>query len=281
MQSIVARKTWRTLEPYHAMIYFSPRATAAYEALGIEGFRGYFVSRSSPMGAVSAEVVIATFYNFHPDLVRGAMQGAWDITTPELMVEARLGAVDATLRELLGDDVVSSSGLRTASEVARRATEELTPEGRPLYAAHAALDWPEEPHLVLWHAITLLREYRGDGHIAALVLHDIDACEALVTHAAQADGLLPPDVLKVTRAWPEDQWQAAIERLQDRGWIDAEGKLTPEGQAGRDLIEQLTDERAMRPWLTLGEELCEQLRDQVRPLSKTIVANGGIGRVQR
>ena len=76
MEPVMARKMWRTLEPYHGLIYFAPEATAAYEALGVEGFRGYFASRAAPMGPVPAEVVIATFFNFNPEVVRDAIPGA-------------------------------------------------------------------------------------------------------------------------------------------------------------------------------------------------------------
>jgi hypothetical protein len=277
MESIMARKMWRTLEPYHAMIYFTPRATEAYEALGIRGYAGYFASRSAAMGAVSAEVVIATFYNFAPWLVRSAIPAAWEAASPAQVLDARRQAADAALREHLGAEVVGSPEMRAAAEAARTAALACTPGGRPLYAGHAGLDWPEEPHLVLWHATTLLREFRGDGHVAALVLAGLSECEALVTHAAKGDGILTPETLKFTRAWPEDEWAAAQDRLRSRGWLDQAGRLTPEGEAGREQVEHQTDEAAMAPWLALGEEQCGQLRAQVRPWSKAIVAAGGLG----
>ena len=55
-------------------------------------------------------------------------------------------------------------------------------DGRPLYAGWASLDWPTEPHLRFWHALTLLREYRGDGHIAALQTAGLNGLDALITH---------------------------------------------------------------------------------------------------
>ena len=79
--------------------------------------------------------------------------------------------------------------MRRAAELARAAAEEASRriEGRPLAAAHADVAWPAEPHLVLWHAQSILREYRGDGHIALLVVHGLSGVEALVTHAAAGD----------------------------------------------------------------------------------------------
>jgi hypothetical protein len=276
--STVARQMWRTLEPYHGLVYFSHHAAAAYAALGIEGQAGYFASRAAALGPVPAEVVIATFYNFDPRVVRAAIPAAWQVATPAALLDARLSAVDAALREALGDDVVASDEMAAAAEAARRAAGGCTPDGRPLYAAHAALPWPDEPHLVLWLAVTQLREFRGDGHIAALVVAEVDPCEALVTHGADLGSAVSDDVLQRTRGWPDEDWAAAADRLRARGWLDAGGAFTPEGEAARQRIEQTTDDLAMAPWRLLGEDACADLRRTVRPWSRAIVESGALGR---
>jgi hypothetical protein len=278
MSPTLARKMWRTLEPYHGMIYFTPRATEAYRALGVADQAGYFASRAAAMGAVPAEVVIATFYNFSPDYVRAAIPSAWEAAAPAALVEARLGATDAALREALGDDVLASDEMAWAAETARRAAAGCTSAGRPLYAGHASLPWADEPHLVLWQAVTQLREFRGDGHVAALVLEGIDPCEALVTHGAAGD--VPLAVLKSTRAWSDEDWDAARARLTERGWLDGD-HLTPAGTEVRDRVEALTDERAMAPWIHLGEEDADRLRATVRPWSRAIVDTGLLTRPPR
>lgn len=271
----MARKMWRTLEPCHGLVYFTPRATEAYDALGLPRTAGYFASRSAPMGAVSPEVVVATFFNFHPSLVRAALPAAWDVATPAAVHEARIGAAAAALREALGDDVAGSEELAWAAATARRAAEACDPGGRPLFAAHAGLDWPGEPLPDLWLALTLLREFRGDGHVAALVLADVRPCEALHCHAAE--GEVPAAVLKSTRGWPDDEWAAAGEALRSRGWLDADGSFTAAGRAARDQVEAATDERALAPWEALGEETCDRLRATVRPWSRAVVASGALG----
>ncbi len=274
MTPTLARKMWRTLEPVHGLIYFTPLATEAYAALGITGQAGYFASRAAAMGPVGADVVIATFYNFNPDVVRAAIPGAWEVAPPSALLDARRDAADHALREALGDDVVGSDDMRTAADLARRATEGCAPEGRPLYAAHAALPWPDEPHLVVWQAISVLREFRGDGHVAALVTQGIDGCEALVTHGAAGDNPISLELLRLTRGWPDDAWDAARERLRDRGWLDRDDALTPEGASVRQRVETMTDELALAPWRALGEADSDRLRGLVRPWSKTIAASG-------
>lgn len=276
MTPTLARKMWRTLEPYHGLIYFTPRATDAYAALGIHGRDGYFASRAAALGPVGAEVVVATFYNFDPELVRAALPAAWDVASPAALLDARRRAADLALRDALGDEVVTGDDMHTAADLARRATEGCAPHGRPLYAAHAALPWPDDPHVALWHAITLLREFRGDGHVAALLVEGLDGCEALVTHGAAGDAAVRPDVLKATRGWPDEPWEAARERLRRRGWLDDGGRLTAEGVTGRARVEALTDDLALAPWRRLGEEPCDRLRALVRPWSKAIVATGAL-----
>jgi hypothetical protein len=271
MDATLARKMWRTLEPYHGMIYFSPHATAAYRELGITGQRGYFASRSAPMGAVSGEVVVATFFNFNPALVHEAFPAAWEAAPPSTWVEVRLGAVDVQLREVLGDGIATAPEVVEAAAIARRATEACTSPGRPLYAGHASLAWPEEPHLALWHAITLLREFRGDGHIAALVGEGLDGCEALVTHSTE--GTVPASVLQSTRGWADEQWEAARARLEDRGWLKGDD-ATSAGTDARLRIERITDERAMAPWDAIGSDDADLLRSLVRPFSKAISESG-------
>src|SRR4051794_33948806 len=142
------------------MLYFAPEAVAAYGELGLRGRAGYFASRSAALGAVPAPVVVATFYNFNPVLVGESIADAWSATEPAAVLAARYAAADQALRGTLGD-AITPSERRRAADLLRAAAETVTGDvtGRPLFAAHAALPWPAEPHLVLWHAQTLLREY--------------------------------------------------------------------------------------------------------------------------
>jgi hypothetical protein len=258
------------MEPLHGMIYFIPEAAEAYERLGITGRAGYFASRSAPMGAVSADVVVATFFNFNPELVRSAIPVAWEQASPEALLSARLEAVDGGMRRLLGDDALTSAEMVRAAELARIGAEEASTrlEGRALAAGHAHLPWPEAPHLALWHAQSILREYRGDGHVALLVTHGLSGLDALLTHAAAGD--VPSHVLRTTRGWPDEQWSAAIDSMRSRGWLVNGGQLalTDWGTTQRTEIEEQTDVLAAAPYAALGDEACRELRALVRPWSK-------------
>ena len=280
MDPMIARRTWRTVEPIHGMIYFTPEAGAAYESLDLTGRMGYFASRAAPMGAVPAEVVIATFFNFRPQLVRDAIPEAWNRATPTQIVDARVRAADLALRRSLSD-AIGTPELAEAAHLARRAAhvacEHL--DGRPLFAGHASLEWPDDPHLVLWHAQSLLREFRGDGHIAALVAAGLNGLEAAITHVATGD--VPGAVMLATRDWPEDEWQAGIDGLRSRGILES-GEvltLTETGRAQRQWIEDATDSAAVVAYEVLGDDGCARLRALARPYSRAIVDGGLLGTI--
>ena len=265
-----ARKTWRTLEPAHGMVYFVPEAAEEYEHLGITGTAGYFASRAAPMGAVAAEVVVSTFFNFNPELVHAAIPAVGEAASPAELIAARFRAVDRSWRRLLGDATVESAEMARAAVLARPLAEEAArhPEGRPLAAAHAEIPWPAEPHLVLWLAQSILREFRGDGHIAQLVVHGLTGLEALVTHAAA--GEVPGHLLRASRAWSDEAWTAAVAQLRVRGWLEPGDELafTPWGESQRRAIEDGTDTLAAAPYESLGDEACSELRTLVRPWSR-------------
>jgi hypothetical protein len=273
MDSTTSRRMHRVIEPVHAMIYFAPEAFEEYEALGLSGQAElYFPSRAAALGIVPWQVVQATFFGFSPLAVQFGMVEAWTKTTPQDVLAARYRGVDRALRRI-APDLIGDVG--EALELVRIACEACTPPGRPLYAAHAALPEPAEPHLALWHGLALLREYRGDGHIAALVAAEITAPQALVLNGSFQGGGIT-QFLQQTRAWTEDEWNTAAKQLEERGWVDGEGALTAAGRAAREGIEELTDELALPPYEHLGPERSERLYELLLPLSKAVVASGTI-----
>src|SRR6266536_504320 len=133
----------------------------------------------------------------------------------------------------------------------------------PLAAATADLPWADEPHQVLWHAITLLREHRGDGHISALLSAGLDPCEALVSFAAIGAA---PEERFASRGWTAQEWSAARDRLASRGWVDSTGQATERGRDGRDEIEWRTDRLADAPWRALGPDRTQRLAELTGPI---------------
>ncbi|MET9621623.1 hypothetical protein ABZZ37_12740 [Streptomyces sp. NPDC006464] len=253
------RRCHHVINPLHSTVYFSPDLDTEFKALGFEDVSAMrLASRSAALGAVGAGTVAATFYNYNVELLARHLPAVWDIASPEAVIAARLRAVDSTLRRLLGEEAIASAEMAEAAELALRAAEACTRHGRPLYSAHADLAVPEEPHLKYWHAATLLREHRGDGHLVALLSAGLDPLEALVSHTATGMGMSPRWVLG-SRGWRRADWDAAVVRLRERGHLDADGGLTAEGSALRDAVEEHTDRLDAAPYEHLGAAGVERL----------------------
>lgn len=268
----LTRRLWWLLEPVHAVLYYAPEAFEEAAALGYATdtrWPSYFAWRSAPLGAAGPNLVTATFYSFSPQVVAAQVPSVWSVAEPEKVLAARLRAVDGALRALLGDGV-SRPEVVEAAELARTAAEAASTAGRPLAAANADLPWPDEPHLRLWQAATILREQRGDGHVAALLTAGLDPCESLVSFAAT--GAAPVEVF-ASRGWTDQEWGAAQERLAERGWVDGAGQATERGRAGRQEVERRTDELAAAPWRALGGAV-GRLAELTAPMTRAIVKTG-------
>lgn len=272
-----ARELWRLLEPIHGVLYFSPEAKARFEDIGLKGYwMGYFASRSAPMGPVGPEVVLATFYVFHESLVFRALPDAWRLASPEAVLDARLALARDTLRGALGDDADGGDVAR-AAETAVAIVRAAPLAGRPFGAAHVGMPLPDEPLLQLWWAATALRELRWDGHLAALVAHDVGPAEAMWLAAANGD--MGPDgaaLLQAFRGWPDDEWEAARERVVARGWLDADAQFTAEGRAAKQQVEDQTDRAALGPYAALADDDLDALATSLRPLVRQIARSGAL-----
>ena len=274
MDPRVAGRTARLLEPLHALGYFAPEVEEALVAIGLRAGRmSYFASRSAPMGRVGAGPVTATFYVFNPTLVAHFVPACWEIASPEAVTAARYAGITAAYRRLLGEAALTSVEVSEAADLARAATAGCTAPGRPLYAGHADLAWPAEPHLVLFHALTLLREHRGDGHVAALLGAGLTGLEAQISHVATGRGFTVP-AAQATRGWSPEQWAAGVAALTDRGLMTPDGALTANGSAMRSALERATEEMSVGPWEVLGEDGTARLRALAEPLVAGALARG-------
>lgn len=270
-----ARRLWLRFEPIHAVSYFASECDERYRALGLKGFwMGYFASRSAPFGRCSPELANATFFNFRPSMAERALPDAWTFASPEAVLTARLEGSVAALRRALGDraegpDLGEAADLAEAAANAARASN----AGRPLFAALSALPRPADPLARLWHAATLLREHRGDGHVAASVAAGLDGLGAHVTFVAT--GAVPRTRLQGARGWTDEEWDDAEARLTSTGWL-RDGALTEDGARRRAEVEATTDELASAPWAVLGAEAADRLGHLLDPLARAVVASGAV-----
>jgi hypothetical protein len=252
----------------------APEIAQRMDELGLEPTERYFPARVAPLGAASLELTVATFFNFAPRAVARAIPGAWEKASPRQILDAQLDGIDRALRRGFEplDDGVLKEALGLLRPVAERASEHV--EGRPLFAGYASLPWPDETHLALWHAHYLVREFRGDGHIAVLTADGISGIEALCIHIAQMPMMGP--IFRTSRAWTDDEWAATVDSLRSRGWL-ADGDdlaLSEQGAAWRVDIEHRTDLREAPAYEAIGQEGAERLVELGQPITAALASAG-------
>ncbi|BDB40798.1 SCO6745 family protein [Mycobacterium kiyosense] len=269
----LARQFYDRFEPIHAVTYFAPEAREALDGLGFRGFfSGYFAARSAPLGQVPPEVVTAVFYNFAHARVAKALPAAWELAAPEVVLRARQDSAVAALRRCgLADD---NENVRTAAQLAIRAARHTPLGARPLFAANMALRVPTGPVAALWHAATLLREHRGDGHIAALAAAGISGRESNVLHTAA--GPVPVEYMKRARHYDDEEWEACRRSLAARGLLGDDGTLTADGRRFKDQIENLTDTLALHVFDGLDDDELQVLFSALTPLARQVIGGGDL-----
>jgi hypothetical protein len=271
----LARAIWQFGEPVHAATYYGPERRAATDELGLKGgWMSYFGCRAAPLGAVEAPVVAALFFNFAPAMVARAIPDAWRYASPAVLLDARIDAVDRTLRRVLGDDTVRAAGVARAAELASAAVAGCDMAGRAMGAANQAVTARDAPHLRLWQALTAIREHRGDGHVHCLVDAGLAPSHALVLQAATRRS--PEDGLRSNRGWTDDDWAAAARALAARGLVEADGRITATGVALRQRIEDDTDRLAAPIVTAIGDDAAEELVSLLRPLATAVMDAGEV-----
>jgi hypothetical protein len=275
----LARAAYTTLEPFHVTAYFNPELGSAYEDTGLDGHAWYVGARAAPMGPCAPSVVAAAFYNFNPVLIEQAWPAAVAVGL-DAVSDRRWALLDSVLGAALGS-LASEPDLATIAERLRSIGDAASFAGRPLAAAWHSTERPDVPHLALWHSITVLREWRGDGHLAALIDAELDPAEAAVFHEAVRPTPQPgrralgKRITQLTRQWSETEWDSAAERLAVRGLLttSAEGEtLTEAGTALDRHIEDRTDAMASAVWKTVPDG--EQLITSARPYVKAVIDAG-------
>lgn len=225
---------WRSVESLHHVIYLVPEARTHYASTGLKGsWMGYFASRSAALGTPPPELVVATFHGFAPRAVHRALPDAWALAARGDILEARL----ALAREILGR-AVTDAQMEPIADALATVVAGLDLAGKPLAAAHASLPAPADVLGRFWHHNAVVREYRGDCHIAVLVAAGLDGVEANVLNVAAGRTFAMQQEL---RGWSDEEWAAAGDRLRQRGWIDDDSTITAAGTSARDGLEAATD----------------------------------------
>jgi hypothetical protein len=265
-----ARRLRALVEPLAAAVYFAPEAQQRYAAVGLNYFEGYFCSRSAVLGAAPWRVVSGVFAAFKPAVVERAVIGGWQKSDPQTLLDARLAGARDQIVRMAGeptDDMV------VAADLLLELTDGVDMSGRPLFAGLAGLPvpGPDDPAGRLWRAADLVREHRGDGHVAAWISH-VDSAE--VTVLSELWWGIEPGSYVWTRGWDGDEVAAASQRLTGRGLLDGDGDLTDAGRHLREQIEDATDSAGREVVDRLGDR-ADKLFAMLVPWSRAMVGDGG------
>lgn len=270
-EPLLARRFFDRFEPVHGVTYFAPEARAALDGLGYRGFwMGYFAARSAPLGMAPPEVVTAIFYNFAPERVAKALPAAWEIAGPEAALRARQESAVAALRRY----GLNTENVAAAAELAGKAARQAPLDGRPLFAANRALPWPDDPLAALWHAVTLLREQRGDIHVAVLAAAGVSGRESNVLHAAA--GAVAREYIARARDYDEAGWRHHELELAGRGLLNDDGSITAAGRELKDRVESTTDALSLSALDALSDDEVEALFRALTPITRVVVAGGDV-----
>jgi hypothetical protein len=236
------------IEPIATVCFWAEPAYEQYARNGLDFLGGYVWGRSCVLGEPEGTVVASAFGVFEPGLVVSLYDAARAACgLAEVRAAKEAGAV-VSLRQVLGEP----AGLGEAVAQLRRAVDATDPYGRTMHAGLTALPWPEDPLGQLWHACTILREHRGDGHLAACVTAGLNGLEAnLLTELLVG---WEPFAYTASRGWSPEAMQAGMAALEARGLV-AGGALSDEGRRLRSELEATTD-RSVQPVIdALGDDL--------------------------
>jgi hypothetical protein len=269
----LARRFWAAIEPIHSIVYFAAGPVEAARRTGLRGFwMGYFASRVAPLGPVSAAPVVAMAYGFAPAMVGRAIPDAWTFADPAAVIAARITSAGQALRDHLDGPAVAN--LPELSGLLWEAVAACRFDGRPLAAAWSQLPRPDDAVESAWLAATILREHRGDGHVLAGVSAGLRGIDATVTFVAT--GAINRELIQPSRGWSDDDWEQCVRRLQARGLLDRDGRLTKTGGALRRDIEDMTDRLASAPVERIGDIGVTRAIGLATPLSRHLVDTGVI-----
>ena len=268
--STMARRMFELVEPIGVIPYSADEPNEAMFALGFSNYWDtYFAGRAAPLGLVGAELVDSLFYNFAPGEVARHIPKVWRTTTPEAAIAARQTGCVRALRRILGDRVDAPAFART-TELLIKAAISAPVEGRPMYAALRAIPIPDDVVARLFHASSLLREHRGDGHIAALMVEGVGGLEAHVLLALDMD--MPAEKFGRIHHLPAAQLATVIDGMRARSLIGDDGWLSEAGHAVRQRVESVTDELAAKPYKGLEPGELIELMDALEPLAELLLA---------
>lgn len=257
-----ARRLRDALEPIAMQ---GQRSRAVHDRLaghGLDVFESYVWSRAAALGSPPAGDVVSAFGVFEPGYLSAAYDSARHTVSRDQVLAARQDGATASLSAALaGHDVAP------LADALLDAVSALPGTARPLFSGLRELPVPAEPIGRLWRAADLLREHRGDGHLAACIAAGLNPIAMNVLTELWTG--YSCGEYTATRGFGHEEIAACVAGLTARGWV-AEGRLTEEGAAARRAVEDATDLSQAALVARLGDHL-EELTETAESLSARLL----------
>lgn len=245
-----ARRLRDAVEPIATQGWWARSPSERTAALGLDFFAGYVWGRAASLGTPTAAVVVATFGVFDPAMLRGVYEGAVAVASRDAVLAARAEGATEALEPFVTEE--EAAALADPLLAALDAVDGL---GRPLFSALRDLPRPESPQGRLWRAAELVREHRGDGHLAAVVASGIGMLEVnVLTELWLGFGV---GEYSATRGLGGEQLAGVVAALERQGLVVG-GALTAAGRTARDELEAATDRSQ--------HQLIDGLGDAIEPI---------------
>jgi helix-turn-helix protein len=266
--SEVSRRLRSRADGILAAVWYMPEASTGYPGIPLASGAASLASRAACLGEVSGAVAGALLAPINPIAVARAVDEAWNVTTPEALLAARLECSVAHLERVIGPE---PDGIARANELLLPAATAGATEGHPMYAGLRALGFPGTPLGDLWRACDLVRERRGDSHRNAWVAAGFDPVEINVLTELWRDVPIG-SVATNQMGWSQDACEQAVVRLEAAGLVHGDA-LTDAGRAARDDIELATDRQERAKVDALGDAAGELL-EILAPWARVVITSG-------
>ncbi|MEZ5412338.1 MAG: hypothetical protein R2761_30170 [Acidimicrobiales bacterium] len=262
----VARRLRDAIEPIAMHPVWSRRTNEALAAHGLDFFSGYAWGRAAALGEPASAVVVSSFAVFEPALIGGVYEVGRAACGRDQLLSTRFSATTASLAAVLdgAEGDVAGVALRL-----RDAALGLDQAGRPLYAGLAGIPLSDDPVEVLWRSAEMIREHRGDSHIAACVAAGLDAVAMSILTELWVG--YPLGEYSGSRGWAPETLAASADQLRADGLLDG-SELSADGLALRNRIEDATDRAQAQLVARLGDDVEGLLADLDRWSGRCVAA---------
>ena len=254
----LSRRISRSVQTTVGWIFWDPGAVARFETLGLPGPLGYIASRSAPFAGAGYAALVAALGSISPMGIRFVV----DFMPPEDFMKywnARNEAIREGL-EAHAPEILDS--LARCGPALEYVVDQLPFAGRPFSASHLDIPRGDDPVMRGWHAINIIREWRGDTHWGLIAEHNLSGAEASTLHNAWLS--YDNEWLSRSRGISDEAITQAFVSLELRG-LATNGVVNQQGITFRQMLEDETDRRCALPWQLLGYEETSTLADQLEP----------------